>query len=59
MKYCNKTLRYGKIRRIVYQEGLVIASVFDPKNKKVEKSVKSLLISSFNPEFPLFYPSLH
>lgn len=59
MKYCNKTLRYGKIRRILYQEGLVIVSVFAPKTKKKDKSVKFLYFPSFNSEFPLFSPSLH
>ena len=35
MRYCNKTSRYGKIRRFLYQEGLVI--VFAPKAKKEEE----------------------
>lgn len=56
MRYCNKTSRYGKIRRFLYQEGLVI--VFAPKAKK-EEEWKFLYSRSFNSEFPLVSASLH
>lgn len=53
MKYCNKTLRYGKIRRILYQEGLVIVSVFAPKTKKKDKSFSTFQVSTLSsPCFP-------
>lgn len=37
MRYCNKISRYGKVRRILHQKGLVIGSVFSPRIKKRRK----------------------